>query len=102
MPSMSNAAARVAADDAVSVVRALFYVTAEADPGLLPRLIEPVAKLGHVPVRVHASRESGDGSRMTVDLRLSGLAPEGADRVRRALMSVIGVEQVLASIEAEA
>lgn len=102
MPSMSNAAARVAADDAVSAVRALFYVTAEADPGLLPRLIEPVAKLGHVPVRVHASRESGDGSRMTVDLRLAGLAPEGADRVRRALMSVVGVEQVLASIEAEA
>src|SRR5690606_35628213 len=39
--------------------RALFYVTGVADPGLLPRLIEPVAKMGHVPTRVHASRESG-------------------------------------------
>jgi len=104
MPSMSQAAARAAADDVspLASVRALFYVTAEADPGLLPRLIEPVAKLGHVPLRVHASREAGDGTRMTVDLRLAGLAPEGADRVRRALMSVIGVEQVLASVETEA
>lgn len=102
--SATPAVAPVATDDhpQAPVVRALFYVCAEADPGLLPRLIEPVAKLGHVPLRVHASRESGDGSRMTVDLRLEGLAPEGADRVRRALMAVIGVEQVLASIEAEA
>lgn len=102
MPSKPHAAARAAADGAACAVRALFHVTAEADPGLLPRLIEPVAKLGHVPVRVHASRESGDGSRMTIDLRLAGLEPESADRVRRALLSVIGVEQVLTSIEAEA
>ena len=44
-------------------VRAYFFISAPADPGLLPRLIEPVAKLGAVPARVHASRESGDGCR---------------------------------------
>ena len=53
-------------------VRAYFFISAPADPGLLPRLIEPVAKLGAVPARVHASCESGDGSELTVDLRLAG------------------------------
>ena len=55
-----------------STVRAFFFVTAPADPGLLSRVIEPVAKLGTVPTRVHATRESGDGSEVTVDLRLAG------------------------------
>jgi len=46
-------------------VRALFYVVGDADPAFLPRILEPVAKLGHVPSRVHASAEAGDGSVMT-------------------------------------
>jgi hypothetical protein len=86
---------------AVETVRAFFFVTAPADPGLLPRLIEPVAKLGAVPSRVHASRESGDGSELTVDLRLTGVAPRTADLVERALRAVVGVHQVMAVVERE-
>ncbi len=82
-------------------VRAFFFVTAPSDPGLLPRLIEPIAKLGAVPSRVHASRESGDGSELTVDLRLAGVAPRTADLVERALRAVVGVRQVMAVIEHE-
>jgi hypothetical protein len=82
-------------------VRAFFFVTAPADPGLLPRLIEPVAKLGAVPSRVHASRESGDGSELTVDLRLAGVTPRTADLVERALRAVVGVRQVMAVVERE-
>jgi hypothetical protein len=82
-------------------VRAFFFVTAPVDPGLLPRLIEPVAKLGAVPSRVHASRESGDGSELTVDLRLAGVAPRTAELVEYALRAVVGVRQVLAVIEPE-
>ena len=82
-------------------VRALFFVTGPADPGLLPRLVEPVAKLGHVPTRVHASRESGDGSELTVDLRLAGVSPRTAEQVEFALRSVVGVRQVIAVVEAE-
>ncbi len=86
----------------VSTFRAFFFVTAPADPGLLPRLIEPVAKLGTVPTRVHASRESGDGSEVTVDLRLAGVPLRTADLVERALRAVVGVRQVMAVIEPEA
>jgi hypothetical protein len=101
MPS-STAAAGVAPRAQAHTVRAYFFVTAPADPGLLPRLIEPVAKLGTVPSRVHASRESGDGSELSVELRLAGVAPRTAELVEFALRAVVGVRQVMALIEAEA
>jgi hypothetical protein len=84
-----------------ATVRACYFVSAPADPGLLPRLIEPVAKLGAVPQRVHASRESGDGTELTVDLRLAGVTPRTADLVGRALRAVVGVRQVMAVVEPE-
>ena len=100
MPSQVVAAGAVA-PRAADTVRAFFFVTAPADPGLLPRLIEPVAKLGAVPSRVHASRELGDGSELSVDLRLTGVAPRTAELVEYALRAVVGVRQVLAVVEPE-
>ena len=70
-------------------------------PGLLPRLIEPVAKLGAVPARVHASCESGDGSELSVEMRLAGVAPRTADLIARALRAVVGVRQVRVVVEPE-
>jgi hypothetical protein len=98
----SPVAAATGAESAeAGTVRAYFFVSAPADPGLLPRLIEPVAKLGAVPARVHASRESGDGSELVVDLRLAGVTPRIADLVARALRAVVGVRQVKAVVERE-
>jgi len=79
--------------------RALFHVTGVTDPGLLPRLIEPVAKLGYTPTRLHVSREDGDGSVVSVDLRLAGVPMVDASRVEGALRSVVGVLQVIAVYE---
>ena len=101
MPSQALAAVGADAPRASATVRAFFFVTAPADPGLLPRLIEPVAKLGAVPSRVHASRESGDGSELVVDMRLVGVPPRTADLVARALRAVVGVRQVKAVVEPE-
>ena len=101
MPS-SAVPAGVAPREQAHTVRAFFFVTAPADPGLLSRLIEPVAKLGAVPSRVHASRESGDGSELSVELRLAGVAPRTAELVEFALRAVVGVRQVMALVEAEA
>ena len=64
---------------------ARFLVVGPSDPGFLSRLIEPIAKLGEVPTRVHASRESGDGSELSVDLRLSGVSRRTAELVENAL-----------------
>ncbi len=84
-----------------STVKALFYVTGAGDPGLLPRLMEPVAKMGHVPSRVHASRDSGDGSEMAVDLRLTGVSKRTAQLVEHVLRATVGVRQVIAVVEAD-
>jgi hypothetical protein len=102
MTSRAFAAGASASCDAAPTVRAFFFITAPADPGLLPRLIEPVAKLGAVPSRVHASREAGDGSELSVDLRLTGVAPRTAELVEYALRAVVGVRQVMAVVEPEA
>ncbi|MGE0700785.1 MAG: hypothetical protein AB7O57_16920 [Hyphomicrobiaceae bacterium] len=80
-------------------VSARFLILAPSDPGLLPRLIEPFAKLGTVPSRVHASCESGDGSEMTVDLRLGPVAARTAQLVEHALRRVVGVSQMIAVTE---
>jgi hypothetical protein len=99
---MTSPAAVTGAKSAeAGTVRAYFFVSAPADPGLLPRLIEPVAKLGAVPQRVHASREAGDGTELVVDLRLAGVTPRIADLVARALRAVVGVRQVKAVVEPE-
>jgi len=102
MPTASFAAAGGDAPRAqANTVRAFFFVTAPADPGLLPRLIEPVAKLGAIPSRVHATREAGDGSELTVDLRLAGVPPRTAELVEHALRAIVGVRQVMAVVEPE-
>ncbi|MDX2157740.1 MAG: hypothetical protein SFW09_14665 [Hyphomicrobiaceae bacterium] len=80
-------------------VDARYLVQGPADPGLLPRLVEPFAKLGTVPTRVHASREAGDGSEMTVDLRLAQATPRTAQLIEHALRRVVGVRQLIAVME---
>ena len=80
-------------------VNARYLVVGPSDPGFLPRLMEPVAKLGEVPTRVHASRESGDGSELSVDLRLSAVSPRTAELVENALRRIVGVRQVIAVVE---
>jgi hypothetical protein len=100
---LAGANAAVAAATAeTSHVHARFLVVAPADPGLLPRLVEPFAKLGTVPSRVHASREAGDGSELTVDLRLADVGPRTAELIELALRRVVGVRQLIAVVEAAA
>ncbi len=100
---MSRTRAALAANAAVSTpssVNARFLVQGDADPGLLPRLLEPFAKLGTVPTRVHASREDGDGSMLTIDLRLADAEPRTAELIELALRRVVGVRQLIAVAEA--
>ena len=99
MSMLSSAVAAVEPATGSATVNALFHVTGEAHPGLLSRLIEPVAKLGAVPTRVHASREAGDGSEMTVDMRLADVSPRTAELVGMALRAIVGVSHVMSVVE---
>jgi len=80
-------------------VRALYFVTGDTDPGLLARLLQPFAKLGLVPHRVHATSEHGDGSEQSVDLRVSGVPQRQARLIEAMLRATIGVLQVVMVIE---
>ena len=43
--------------------------------------------------------ESGDGSQLSVDLRLAGVSPRTAELVENALRRIVGVHQVIAVVE---
>jgi len=87
------------AEPRCALVNARYLIVGPADPGFLSRLVEPVAKLGEVPTRVHASRESGDGAQLSVDLRLGGVSARTAELVENALRRIVGVHQVIAVVE---
>ena len=79
--------------------QAIFFVTAIADPGIGPRLIEPFAKLGLVPSRVHISSEDGAGEEISADLRLRDVTRKTVHMIDKALRGIIGVRTVIALIE---
>ena len=84
---------------ASGAVEARFFVTARAEPGLAPRLIEPFAKLGLVPRRVHLSNEDGAGTEIGADLRVAGVSRTTAHLIDKALRRVVGVRQVITLVD---
>ena len=96
--SGSGATAHEHAGESESV-NAMYFVTADADPGVALRLIEPFSKLGLVPGRVHISSEDGNGEDMSADLRIQDVTPKTAHVIDKALRSIIGVRQVIALVE---
>lgn len=80
---------------------ACFTVTADADPGMLARLLEGFAKRGLVPERVHALT-SADGETLDLDLQVAGLDGAKAAIIGETLRGVVGVRAVLVAAKARA
>lgn len=77
---------------------ACFTVTAQADPGLLPRLVGLFAKLGRTPLRCHADLIEGPhGADLVVDLQVADLDGKAALALARRLEALWGVTAVLLS-----
>lgn len=85
--------------DSNPCARAMYFVAADADPAMPSRLIEPFAKLGLTPDRVHISREDGAGDALAADLRVTGIDAVTAHLVDKMLRRVIGVRSVIAVVE---
>jgi hypothetical protein len=68
-----------------------FLVLAEASPGLLPRLLEPLAKRDLTPDAVEAQRE---GEVMRAEMLLLGMPAEMVHLVAGNLGQVVGVHRV--------
>ena len=69
-------------------VAARFVVLAEASPGLLSRLLQPLAKRDLVPDRVQARR---DGEAMRVEIALDAMPAGMVHLVAGNLAQVVGV-----------
>ncbi len=80
---------------APSLYKVCFFLTADARTGMLPRILAPIAKLGAVPERVHASTEDGDGQEMSVDLRVANLSEREAFLLDKTLRVIVGVRSLL-------
>lgn len=72
-----------------------FSVHADADPSVLPRVMQVFALYGHVPARCHAERAGTDGADLVVDAQLEGVTAAEAALVAKRLGKVISVMQVL-------
>ena len=61
---------------------------ADAEPGVLPRALELLAKRGLVPARVFAQ---ADADLLSVEIEVEGLEPDTADHVGLCLSQIVGV-----------
>ena len=75
-----------------------FSVQAEAEPGVLPRVLELFAKRNLVPCR-WVSDLCGPPARpeLSIDIQVAGLTPELTAYIARCLRQICGVSTVLTS-----
>ena len=76
-----------------SLVPARFVVVAEASPGLLSRLLEPLAKRDLVPDGVRAAHDRATGT-MRAEIALHAMPAEMVHLVAGNMGQVIGVQRV--------
>lgn len=80
-----------------------FSLTADVEPGVMPRVLELFAKRSLVPLRCHSDvvarrgKEGGGATALSIDLQVAGLTPELSDYIARCLRQIWGVETVLTS-----
>ena len=72
---------------------ACFSVTAEAEPGVMPRVLELFAKRGLVPSLWH-SKVAPTGE-LTIDLQMAGMETALALQIAKSLRQIWGVSSVL-------
>jgi len=63
---------------------------ADAEPAVLPRALELLAKRGLVPARVFAQADAG---LLSVEIEIEGLEDDTAERVGRCLGQIVGVRR---------
>jgi acetolactate synthase small subunit len=74
-----------------------FSILAEAEPGVMPRVLQLFAKRGLVPTRWHSDVTGRDGRELSIDVQVNGLDVATGDYIARCLRQVFQVEAVLTS-----
>ena len=81
---------------------ACFSIQAEAEPGVMPRVLELFAKRGLVPRRWISDVTGPGGRELAIDIQVAGLGPETQVYIAHCLRQVWGVGTVLTSERAGA
>jgi acetolactate synthase small subunit len=74
-----------------------FSILAEAEPGVMPRVLGLFAKRGLTPTRWHSDVTGKDGRDLSIDVQVNGLDVATGDYIARCLRQVFQVETVLTS-----
>lgn len=74
-----------------------FALMAQASPGVMPRVMEPFAKRGLVPSRLHATLCGRTASELSVDVQISDIDSDQAELIAAQLRQIVGVSTVLTS-----
>ncbi len=88
---------RVGAPSSAKSRVACFSIQAEAEPGVMPRVMELFAKRGLVPRRWVSDVTGPGGRELSIDVQVAGLAPETQAYIARCLREIWGVGAVLTS-----
>ena len=78
---------------------ACFSIHAEADPGVMPRVLELFAKRGLIPRRWHSDLEDEASPRpgLTIDLQVTDLNLQQVNHVAASLRGMVSINSVLTS-----
>lgn len=75
-----------------------FSISAEADPSVLPRILDVVAMFDQIPERCHSSRLDHEAGRpLMIDLQIAGLSDDEVHLIEKKLERMVFVTQVLCS-----
>ena len=78
-------------------VTSCFAVQARAEPGVMPRVLEPFAKRGLVPAQWRSTLAGARRDELHIEIQLEGASRELADYIARCLRQIPDVEAVLTS-----
>lgn len=75
---------------------ACFSVQAEAEPSVMPRVLEQFAKRNIVPLQWHSSIGRGSmGRELYIDIQVDGMEADLAARIAENLRQIVSVQLVL-------
>jgi acetolactate synthase small subunit len=74
-----------------------FSILAEAEPGVMPRVLELFARRGLTPARWHSDVIGPQKRDLSIDIQVHGLDVASGDFIARCLRQVYQVETVLTS-----
>ncbi len=80
-----------------------FSINAEADPSVLPRILDLVAMFDRIPERCHSTRlDQEPGRPLMIDLQIADLSEGEAHSIEKKLERMVFVTQILCSEKRQA